>query len=119
MSVEAVSEFFEKLADQSFDDECQEAVKTATLDAIVDVAARHGLTFTADELSDQLRDRAGEPDVEIGDQDLDAVAGGIIGDAGIRDPRMARTTPFTVTLYAISSTTCPPSGPTGGRLTRS
>jgi hypothetical protein len=58
-------------------------------------------------------------DAEISDEDLDAVAGGIIGDTGIRDARMARTTPFTVTLYAISSTTCPPSRPGGRQRTRS
>jgi len=109
MSSEGISTFFDKLDDQTFDDECQEAMATASLDAMVRVGAKHGLEFTAEELAAALEDRAADFDAEIGDDELDAVAGGIIGDTGLVAKTGSRGVLVLTLRSSISSSACPPS----------
>jgi predicted ribosomally synthesized peptide with nif11-like leader len=110
MSSDAASSFLEKLKDPSFDSECQQAITAASLQAMVAIGAQHGLEFSTDELAQQLEDRAAELESEIGDEDLDAVAGGIIGDTGRYAQRVGGNSMLLLTLRAsIQSSACPPS----------
>jgi predicted ribosomally synthesized peptide with nif11-like leader len=67
MSEDAISRFFEKI---STDDALREEFTKAIEGAVVDLAARHGCEFTAEELAQKL---AGE----LTEGDLEAVAAGM------------------------------------------
>jgi predicted ribosomally synthesized peptide with nif11-like leader len=110
MSSDAASSFLERLKDPSFDNQCQEAITAASLDAMVAIGAQHGLEFTTDELAQHLKDQAAELESEIGEDELEAVAGGIIGDTGRKMQRTGASGMLMLTLRAsLQSSACPPS----------
>jgi predicted ribosomally synthesized peptide with nif11-like leader len=74
MSVEAVDAFFAKMAeDEALQDAYSSAVDRATRAAAVELAAEHGLEFTAEELGTAMESQM----AELSDEQLDAVAGGL------------------------------------------
>ena len=71
MAKENVKKFFEKVAkDESLQKEFKEVVKADQADAIVSMAKKIGFDFTAEDLLAVTSDK------ELGDSELDAVAGG-------------------------------------------
>jgi predicted ribosomally synthesized peptide with nif11-like leader len=83
MSAEAVKTFFEKLdADEFLQRELAEsaddAIRNVVREALIDMASKHGCEFTGEDLAQHL-DSVSE---ELSDEDLERVAGGIIGDMG-------------------------------------
>ena len=81
MSDEAAKRFLEMLAgDKDLDRRCQQACEEAgspeaAFGIMVELATRHGLSFTADELVGRVEAHRHEP-AELSDDELDAVAGG-------------------------------------------
>lgn len=66
MGNEAINSFFQKMSE---DDALREEFKGAIEGAVVDLAQRHGCDFTAEDLAQRLLG-------ELGDDDLENVAGG-------------------------------------------
>ena len=95
MTFLAVNDFFKKVGE---DPELRSTVEAALIGRpiaaafeIVDIARAHGCDFSATELREYLA--AGAADAELSDQQLEAVAGGILSIralnlAGIRKIRM-------------------------------
>ena len=75
MSDEAITRFFQMLND---DRELRDDFKSALEVAVVELAARHGCDFTADELALRLAD-------ELSDEDLENVAGGASAPIATQD----------------------------------
>jgi predicted ribosomally synthesized peptide with nif11-like leader len=87
MSVENVSKFFEMLDEgeslqQEYATISDEAVRKALSDAAIGMASKHGCEFTEEDLAQHVN-RLSE---ELRDEDLEEVAGGIIGDMGTALP---------------------------------
>jgi predicted ribosomally synthesized peptide with nif11-like leader len=81
MSVESVSKFFEMLDEhealqQEYATVTDEAVRKALSSSAIAMASMHGVEFTEEDLAQHLNSLS----EELGDQDLDQVAGGALPD---------------------------------------
>lgn len=88
MTVEAVSQFLKKaFEDDTILEEVAKAIEAGgDREEIVQLAAKHGYQFTPDELGSSIEEMTAagakirQQAVELGETELDAVAGGTVGD---------------------------------------
>ena len=80
MSIEAVNQFMQKVSeDVSLESELTQALNSENnLQAATDLGAKHGYTFSSDELSTEIQKYLSDEE-ELSEEELEAIAGGGLG----------------------------------------